>query len=369
MTLFYIYLWQLYLLLNVVEVIEMWAPSSITLQPNGGPAVLGVVGAPAAPKTREPWPCWLCARWAWGSPSVLPTESQNPSMAGVWRALCGSPSPTLCPSRVTQSRLHSTTSRWVWNISREGDSTASLGSLGQGSVSLRGKKFFLMFRRKTSKQELVCVVEGREVNLELGSAVRRAGVSNWLCAGGTLTMCSWASADGADLLLGCVVGRALACVEAGDLCLKSVLKRVWCHSWVCHLYRNCGWCVHVHFWQVYVGAGILKCIYGKTKHCQRCSWITTEKGERWFHSGSVVFGGVIGMSLPSRSTADLPWNAALPLRARWLGGVQARSEAFMHQRRLRVFCVEQSPSVLHCDMVFICSSERFLCSSPLSYEH
>jgi len=32
------------------------------------------------------------------------------------------------------------------NISREGDSPASLGSLGQGSVTLRGKKFFLMFR-------------------------------------------------------------------------------------------------------------------------------------------------------------------------------------------------------------------------------
>ena len=31
------------------------------------------------------------------------------------------------------------------NISREGDSTASLGSLGQGSVTLRGKKFFLVF--------------------------------------------------------------------------------------------------------------------------------------------------------------------------------------------------------------------------------
>ena len=50
-----------------------------------------------------------------------------------------------CQSRVTQSRLHRTASRQVLNISREGDSTASLGSLGQGSVTLRGKKFFLMF--------------------------------------------------------------------------------------------------------------------------------------------------------------------------------------------------------------------------------
>jgi len=38
-------------------------------------------------------------------------------------------------------------SRRVLNISREGDSTTSLGSLFQCSVTLRGKKFFLMFRR------------------------------------------------------------------------------------------------------------------------------------------------------------------------------------------------------------------------------
>jgi len=67
-------------------------------------------------------------------------------MLGVGRDLWGSPSPTPCPSRVTHSRLHSIMSRQVWNISREGDSTASLGSLGQGSVTLRGKKFFLVFR-------------------------------------------------------------------------------------------------------------------------------------------------------------------------------------------------------------------------------
>ena len=41
------------------------------------------------------------------------SESPNPSMVGVGRALCGSPSPTPCPSRVTHSRLHSTVSRWV----------------------------------------------------------------------------------------------------------------------------------------------------------------------------------------------------------------------------------------------------------------
>ena len=51
-----------------------------------------------------------------------------------------------CRSRVTYSRLHRTLSRRVLNISREGDSTTSPGSLGQGSVTLRGKEFFLVFR-------------------------------------------------------------------------------------------------------------------------------------------------------------------------------------------------------------------------------
>jgi len=49
--------------------------------------------------------------------------SQNHRMVGVGRDLCGSHSPTSCRSRVTQSRLHRTASRRVWNISREGDST------------------------------------------------------------------------------------------------------------------------------------------------------------------------------------------------------------------------------------------------------
>ena len=65
-------------------------------------------------------------------------------MVRVGRALWGSPSPPPCRSRVTQSRMPRTTSRRGLNISREGDSTASLGSLFQGSVTLRGKKFFLM---------------------------------------------------------------------------------------------------------------------------------------------------------------------------------------------------------------------------------
>ena len=50
-----------------------------------------------------------------------------------------------CQSRVTYSRLQRILSRRVLNISREGDSTTSLGSLFQCSVTLRVKKFFLMF--------------------------------------------------------------------------------------------------------------------------------------------------------------------------------------------------------------------------------
>jgi len=50
-----------------------------------------------------------------------------------------------CRSRVTYSRLQRTLSRWVLNISREGESTTSLGSLFQCFVTLRVKKFFLIY--------------------------------------------------------------------------------------------------------------------------------------------------------------------------------------------------------------------------------
>jgi len=50
-----------------------------------------------------------------------------------------------CRSRVTQSRLHRTASRRVLNISREGESPTSLGSLFQCSVTLKVKKFFVKF--------------------------------------------------------------------------------------------------------------------------------------------------------------------------------------------------------------------------------
>jgi len=59
-----------------------------------------------------------------------------------------------CRSRVTYSRLHRILSRRVLNISREGDSTTSLGSLFQCSVTLRGKTFFpLPFGNTTTQPE------------------------------------------------------------------------------------------------------------------------------------------------------------------------------------------------------------------------
>ena len=95
------------------------------------------------------WAGW-CTRWCPGSllsNAMSPcfknhriTESQN-------RRGCKGPLRVQppCWSRVTYSRPHRTTSRQVVNICREGESTASLGSLFQCSVTLRGKKFFLMF--------------------------------------------------------------------------------------------------------------------------------------------------------------------------------------------------------------------------------
>ena len=67
--------------------------------------------------------------------------------SGLEGTSVGHPVQPPCRSRVTYSRLHRTLSRRVLNISREGDSTTSLSSLFQGSINLRGKKFFLMFRR------------------------------------------------------------------------------------------------------------------------------------------------------------------------------------------------------------------------------
>ena len=70
------------------------------------------------------------------------TESQN---GRGWGTSVGHLVQPSCRTRVTYSKLHRTLSRRVLNISREGDSTTPLGSLFQCCVTLREKKFFLMF--------------------------------------------------------------------------------------------------------------------------------------------------------------------------------------------------------------------------------
>lgn len=74
--------------------------------------------------------------------------SQNHRMAEVGRDLWRSFSPTPLPSRVTRIM-----SRQVLSISREGNSTASVGNLFQCSVTLTAKCTVMLFRK-------VCLREG-----------------------------------------------------------------------------------------------------------------------------------------------------------------------------------------------------------------
>jgi len=66
-------------------------------------------------------------------------------MVGVGRDLCGSSSPTPLQKQDHLQQAAQDRVQAVLNISREGDSTTSLGSLFQCSITFRGKKFFLMF--------------------------------------------------------------------------------------------------------------------------------------------------------------------------------------------------------------------------------
>ena len=79
-----------------------------------------------------------------------------------------------CQSRITYSRLHRILSRQVL-ISREADSTTSLGNLFQCSVTLRGKKFLLVFRRNFLCFSL-CPLP---LALSLGTTEKSLAPSSW----------------------------------------------------------------------------------------------------------------------------------------------------------------------------------------------
>jgi len=73
----------------------------------------------------------VCVRWWVRSPLQDPHTHplRITECSGLAETSVGHPVQPPCPSRVTQSRLHRTASRWVLNISREGDSTTSLETL------------------------------------------------------------------------------------------------------------------------------------------------------------------------------------------------------------------------------------------------
>ena len=89
-------------------------------------------------------------KWAWKHLKnqrpwlPLSLQSQNHRIAEVGRDLKRSLSPTPLPKQVPYNRSHRQASRQLLNISVEGDSTASLGSLFQCSVNHTVNKFFCM---------------------------------------------------------------------------------------------------------------------------------------------------------------------------------------------------------------------------------
>ena len=102
------------------------------------PAALSVQGLPAVHLSHDK------SRNLFGAINHRITESQN---GRGWKGPLWSSSPPPLPKQGLLQQAAQDLVQWVFNISREGDSTTSLGSLFQCSVTLRGKKFLLMLRR------------------------------------------------------------------------------------------------------------------------------------------------------------------------------------------------------------------------------
>jgi len=105
------------------------------------------VGSLSTPTWSSMHSSWSLTQRATPCPHFRITESQNYRMVRVGRDLCESSSPTLLPKQAHLQQALEDLVQAVLNISRERDSTASLGSLFHCPVTLRGKRFFLMFRR------------------------------------------------------------------------------------------------------------------------------------------------------------------------------------------------------------------------------
>lgn len=97
--------------------------------------------------------CFLDLSHYWCSllASLQFTESQN---CWGWEGPLEVTQPNPLLKQAPQSRLQRKVSRWVFNIPREGDFTASLGNLCPCLVTFTVEKCFLMFRWETTRDML-----------------------------------------------------------------------------------------------------------------------------------------------------------------------------------------------------------------------
>lgn len=83
---------------------------------------------------------WFVFIVFWMSQPTFPSEHREKHyrIVEVWRDLFKSPGPASCSRVVNESWLSMSMSRWLFNITRDGDSTTPLSNLGQCLVTLMG---------------------------------------------------------------------------------------------------------------------------------------------------------------------------------------------------------------------------------------